>query len=81
MNSIEIIRKVKQEIESELNKESFIQEVGNEFFIQCKDFEVFIAKDFWRVTFCVDGTLIAELYPKSTLEVFTILETLKKFIA
>jgi hypothetical protein len=80
MKQLEIIRKVKQEIETELSKENLIHDLGNEFFIQCKDFEVYIAKDFSRVTMCIRQTPISEIYPNSTLEMFTVLETLKKYL-
>jgi hypothetical protein len=80
MKQLQIIRDVKKEIESELKNENFLQDIGNEYFIQCKDFSVYIAKDFWRVTLCIGGTPISELYPKSKFEIFTILATLKKYI-
>jgi hypothetical protein len=80
MKQLQIIRDVKTEIKSELNKESFIENIGNEYFIKCKDFNVYISKDFWRVTLCIGGTPISELYPKSKYEIFTILATLKKYI-
>jgi hypothetical protein len=80
MKQAQIISDVKQEIVSKLNKENFIQDIGTEYFIQCKEFNVYIAKDFWRVTLCIGGTPISELYPKTQFEIFTILETLKKYI-
>lgn len=80
MKKIQIISDVKTEIESELKNENFLQDIGNEYFIQCKDFSVYISKDFWRVTLCIGGTPISELYPKSKFEIFTILATLKKYI-
>ena len=66
-----------QEIEFELSKENFIYDLGNEFFLQCKDFNVYIAKDFCRVTLCIGETPISELYPKTHIEINTILTTLK----
>lgn len=67
-------------IEAELSKENFIKKVGNEYLIRCKNFNVYIAEDFWRVSFCIGETPIAELYPKTEFEKFTILEILKKYL-
>jgi hypothetical protein len=80
MKQLQIIRDVKIRIEFELSQKNFLQDIGDEYLIECKDFNVYIAKDFWRVTLCIGGTPISELYPKTQFEIFTILETLKKYI-
>jgi hypothetical protein len=80
MKQLQIIRDVKLRIEFELSQKNFLQDIGDEYLIECKDFNVYITKDFWRVTLCIGGTPISELYPKTQFEIFTILATLKKYI-
>jgi len=79
-NFFQRIRNYKKRIEFELSQKNFLQDIGDEYFIDCKDFSVYIAKDFWRVTLCIGENPISELYPKSKFEIFTILTILKKYI-
>ena len=80
MNEVlKIIREVKLEIENELKKPNFLEYEGNEYFIECKGFNVFITSDYSRFSFC-DGDLpISEIYPENHFEVLAALTIIKKY--